>query len=142
MLHRCQYLCSELVTVTFEEAPGEIRQHHANLEEISTESAVVLLDEEPRLGAAISIALSSCDLYGTVVARMFDTVLGWFVTIRLDAASMWNRLSAPPKYLLELCACSLPGVSGTKVSALEGTRNTEENVPVIFLGFEAQTGVS
>ncbi len=57
MDHSCQYLCSELVTVTYEEQPGEIRQTTANLEEISTTCAVVLLEEKPKVGCPISLAV-------------------------------------------------------------------------------------
>src|SRR5579859_3572372 len=100
MAYSCQYLCSELVTVTYEEQPGRIRQGIANLEEISDRAAVVLLDDELSLGAPISLAIKDRDLYGTVVSRLFDALLGWYVTIQFDAASLWNRFLMAPRNLL------------------------------------------
>jgi hypothetical protein len=137
MDHTCQFLCSELVTVTYEEQPGEIRQATANLEEISTTSAVVLLDEKPKLGASISLSIRNRDLFGVISATLYDATLGWFAIVALDAASLWNRQWITPKHLLEICACSLEGATGTKAHTLENTRNTEENVPVSFVVSEA-----
>jgi len=137
MLHTCQFLCSELITVTYEKQPGEIRQTIANLEEISTASAVVLLDEEPQLGASISLAIKGRDLFGVIGARLHDAALGWFAIVALDAGSLWNREWFAPKHLLEICGCSLEGATNRKARALENTRNTEENVPVNFVASEA-----
>ena len=130
MLHTCQYLCSELITVTYEEQPGEIRQTIANLEEISTTSAVVLLEEKPKLGVSISLAIKGRDLFGVIGARLHDAALGWFAIVALDAGSLWNRDWFSPKHLLEICGCSLKGATRDKARTLENTRNTEENVPV------------
>jgi hypothetical protein len=137
MVHSCQYLCSELVTVTYEEQPGEIRQTIANLEEISENCAVVLLEEKPSLGACISLASKGRDLFGVIRARLYDATLGWFVIIALDAASLWHREWFSPRHLLAMCACSLQDATQTKIGSLENTRNTEENVPVNFVASEA-----
>ena len=137
MIHSCQFLCSELVTVTFEQQPGEIRQTVANLEEISTDSAVVLLDEKPNLGASISLSIKGRDLFGVVKGCLHDAALGWFAIIALDAASLWSRDWFSPKHLLAMCMCSLEGATHTKARALENTRNTEEIVPVNFVVSEA-----
>ena len=137
MPHSCQYLCSELVTVTYEEQPGEIRQATANLEEISTTSAVVLLEEKPTLGSAISLAVKDRDLFGVITSSLYDATLGWFVTVTLDAASMWRREWLSPKHLLAMCACSFEGTTPSKAQALENTRDTEEIVPVRFVWSEA-----
>jgi hypothetical protein len=137
MDHNCQFLCSELVTVTYEEQPGEIRQMTANLEEISATSAVVLLEEKPSLGSTISLSIKGRDLFGVIKGSLYDATLGWFVIVALDAASLWNRDWFAPKHLLEICGCSLEGATGTKAHTLENTRNTEENVPVSFVVSEA-----
>jgi hypothetical protein len=133
MAHSCQYLCSELVTVTYEEQPGEIRQAIANLEEISTTSAVVLLEEKPSLGSSISLSIKNRDLFGVISASIYDATLGWFIVITLDAASMWHRDWFTPKHLLTMCTNSFEEATRTKAQALESTRNTEENVPVSFV---------
>jgi hypothetical protein len=137
MDHNCQFLCSELVTVTYEEQPGEIRQMTANLEEISSTSAVVLLEEKPSLGSTISLSIKGRDLFGVIKGSLYDATLGWFVIVALDAASLWNRDWFSPKHLLEICGCSLEGATGAKAHTLENTRNTEENVPVSFVVSEA-----
>src|SRR5271154_5603472 len=136
MAHSCQFLCSELVTVTYEEQPGEIRQTTANLEEISATCAVVLLEEKPKLGSSISLAIKDHDLFGVIKASLYDATLGWFVIVALDAASRWNRDWFSPKHLLAMCRCSLEGATRTKAQALENTRVTEENVPVSFVWSE------
>jgi hypothetical protein len=137
MAHSCQFLCSELVTVTYEEQPGEIRQTTANLEEISTTCAVVLLEEEPKLGSSISLSIKNRDLLGVIMASLYDATLGWFATVALDASSLWSREWFAPQHLLEICGCSLEGATQTKARTLENTRNTEENVPVSFVVAEA-----
>ena len=58
MVHSCQYLCSELVTVTYEEQPGEIRQTTANLEEISTDLRRGVAGGEAELRLSLSRCLS------------------------------------------------------------------------------------
>jgi hypothetical protein len=137
MAHSCHYLCSELVTVTYEELPGEIRQSTANLEEISTTSAVVLLEQEPHVGSSISLAIKGRDLFGVISSSLYDATLGWFVTVTLDTASMWRSEWFSPKHLLALCGCSFEGATRTKAQTSENTRNTEENVPVRFVWSEA-----
>jgi hypothetical protein len=137
MDHSCLYLCSELVTVTLEEQPGEIRQTIANLEEIAWDCAVVLLEEEPKLGASISLAVKDRDLFGVIKASLHDAALGWYAIVGLDAASRWRREWFRPQHLLEICGCSLGGVTWTKAKSLESTRNTEENLPVSFVALQA-----
>lgn len=133
MEHSCQYLCSELVTVTYEEQPGEIRQATANLEEISTTCAVVLLEEKPKVGSPISLAVKGRDLFGQIKAALYDTALGWFAVVALDANSLWNADWFSPQHMLGICGSCLEGATKTKAQTPENTRNTEENVPVSFL---------
>jgi len=133
MVHSCRYLCSELVTVLYEDQPGEVCQVTANLEEISTTSAVVLLEERPRLGAPISLEIKGHDLYGIVTSSLYDATLGWFVSITLDPESCWRRESITPRHLLAVCSCSWEETTQTKARALETAQITEENVPVSYL---------
>lgn len=133
----CQYLCSELVTVTYEHQPGKIRQTMGNLEEISTHNAVVLLDDKPSLGASISLAVKDCDLFGIVSARIYDATLGWFAIVAWDAASLWSRDWFSPKHLVAICEFSLKGTTRTKGRTSENTTNTEENLPANFVLSEA-----
>jgi|SRR5208337_4958728 len=137
MCRTCQYLCSELVTVTSEDHAGELCQTIANLEEISTTRAVVLLSERPRLGSPISLSIKGHDLFGAITSSVYDAALGWFVTITLDVDSTWRRESFSPEHLLAVCGCSLEGATPTKARALENAQITEENVPVSFVVREA-----
>lgn len=137
MTHVCHYLCSELVTVTYENQPGEIRQTIANLEEIASDKAVFLVEEPPSLGTPISLAIQGRDLFGVVRARLHDAALGWFAIISLDAASEWCREWFAPKHLLAACGCSRQDSTSAKVPCLARTRNAEENVPVSFVGSQA-----
>ena len=109
----------------------------ANLEEISADCAVVLLDEEPSLGSPISLSVKDHDLFGVVKARVCDATLGWFAIVGLDAASRWNRDWFSPKHLLHVCECYSEDATEPKVQTLDNTRNTEENVPVNFVSSEA-----
>ena len=99
MTHVCHYLCSEIVTVTYEHQPGEIHQTIANLEEIASDEAVLLVDEPPNLGTPICLAIQGRDLFGVVQARLHDAALGWFAIVSLDAASRWRRKWFAPKHL-------------------------------------------
>ena len=137
MLHNCQYLCSELVTVTYEDQPGEILQTIANLEEISATGAVVLLEERPTVGSTISLSIKGRDLFGVIQGRLHDAILGWYTVVTFNAATLWNRDWMSPKHLVAVCECSLKNAMGSKGEALEPTRNTEEEVPVNFALSEA-----
>jgi hypothetical protein len=133
MDHSCHYLCSELVTVIYEEHPGKLCQATANLEEISMTSVVVLLDEKARLGSPISLTVKGRDLFGLITSRIYDATLGWFVSITLDADSTWRREGFSPEHLLAVCACSSDGATRTKARALENSKVTEENALASFL---------
>jgi|HubBroStandDraft_1064217.scaffolds.fasta_scaffold889543_1 hypothetical protein len=132
MDHSCRYLCSELVTVIYEDYPGKLCQSTANLEEISLTSVMVLLDEKPRVGSPISVTAKGRDLFGLVTSRIYDAALGWFVTITLDADSTWRREWFSPKHLLAVCGCSAEGATQTKARALESSKVTEENALASF----------
>jgi hypothetical protein len=137
MVHNCQYLCSELVTVTYEEEPGKICQTVANLEEISATGAVVLLEEQPSVGATISLSIQGRDVFGVIKGRLHDAVLGWYAMLAFDATSVWNHQWTKPKHLLAICDCSPIRGIATKVPTLERTSIAEENVPVNFVLSEA-----
>lgn len=137
MPHTCHYLCSEMITVTFEQQPGQIRQTVANLEEIASDQAVLLVPEPPRPGTPISLAIQGRDLFGVVRDRLHDASLGWFAFISLDAASTWTREWFAPKHLLAMCGCSQEALTRPKARYLESTSDAEENVPVNFVVSEA-----
>jgi hypothetical protein len=96
MNHR--YLCSELIALTFSDGRGQT----ANLEEIGENSALVLTEQPVRRGAKLNINCGSHTLKGTAEACRLDQLLGYFVEIRLDPASLWSPQWFAPEHLLVL----------------------------------------
>jgi hypothetical protein len=135
MNHSCEYLCSQLVTVMYEDQPGEFCQITANLEEISNASATVLMDEKPRLGTPISLTLKGRDLFGLITSRLRYTDIGWFATITLDPDSTWRREWFSPKHLLGVCVHCAKEAVPAKVKTLEMPQVTEENRQASFLSW-------
>jgi hypothetical protein len=135
MDHSCHYLCSELVTVIYEEQPGELHEAIANLEEISMTSATVLLREKPRVGSAICMTCKGHDLFGVVLSRNYDSKLGWFITVLLDANSTWRQEWFSPQYALAVCPCTAERPAVSKVLTLENLKITEENTLASFLSW-------
>lgn len=132
-----QYLCSELITVTYEQRLGQIQQAIANLEEISTSAAVVLLDEKPRLGVPISLTIQGHDLFGVIASRVYDETLGWFTSVIFDAASEWSPELFTPDHLLDASGCSVEGATKAKVMTLGHGLSAEQNMPVDFFLYVA-----
>ena len=85
-----RYLCSEIVSVLYEDRAHEIRQTHANLEEISSRSAMLLCDEPLEPALPVAFRSQGHDLYGTVASATYDRLLGWYIELRLDASSCWT----------------------------------------------------
>jgi hypothetical protein len=90
-----RYFCSQLVKLNF---LG--RRQTANLEEIGEDTAVVLSERPVPLGAKLRIDCGMHTLEGIAGACTFDTVLGFFVHIRLDRASRWSPRRFAPRHLL------------------------------------------
>src|SRR5581483_8319156 len=97
------HLCSELVTVLYEDRHRNTRRIVANLEEISPDSAVLLTEERLEPSLPITFCSREHDLYGCVESSCADEVLGWFTTVRLDRSSRWNGRWFLPGHFLSLC---------------------------------------
>src|SRR6266851_5241466 len=103
------YLCSELVSVVYEDRQKNLHQTTANLEDISSNSAELLLfDNILQSGSAISFCAKNHDLYGDVQTCEQDPVLGWFARIRLDKSSQWSGRKFIPAHFLPICSVSDP----------------------------------
>ena len=100
--NECLCQCSELVSVLFERNAGAIHQVVANLESISSGSATLLCEEEIESTTPISFCAKGHDLYGSVESTEFDSVLGWFTTVKLDRSSVWHRRMFVPNHFLAL----------------------------------------
>jgi hypothetical protein len=101
MSHR-RYLCSELVTLLYEDHFHCVRQTSANLEEISATHATLLVDEALEPGSPVSFYAKSQVLHGIVESGEFDQILGWFVKIELNSASRWDVRMFIPEHFLAL----------------------------------------
>ena len=98
-----RYLCSELVSILYEDGDRRVHQTTANLEDISAGSAELLLfDDILQPGSAISFCSKDHDLYGVVQSCEQDPILGWFARIRLDKSSQWSSRKFIPKHFLHL----------------------------------------
>jgi hypothetical protein len=137
MDHSCEYLCSDLVTVTYEDGDGQLCQATANLEAISAARLAILLDEKPRLGSVIFLTINDRDVFGQVMSTVHDSLLGWLVNIALAPDSTWTREWFSPKHLVPVCSCYRDHVTPTKALALESAKVTEENSLVSFLALQA-----
>jgi hypothetical protein len=93
-----RYPCSELINLTFSDGRGQ----SANLEEIGEISALVLTEQPVPRGAKLKIYCGGHTLKGIAGACSFDKILGYFVEIRLDAASRWSPQWFAPGHLLVL----------------------------------------
>jgi hypothetical protein len=115
-----RYLCSEMVTVLYEDRSRRTAEKTANLEEISSKTATLLLDEPLDPGQPISFTARGFDLYGEVESQDQDAILGWYVKIRLSRFSRWCGRMFVPEHFLALCASSASpapaiGADGTRV---------------------------
>jgi hypothetical protein len=100
----CRYMCSELVSVLYEDRSRGIYQAVGNLEEISSTGATILVDERLDPGLPISFHARGYDLHGIVESSDLDDDLGWFVKIELDSTSRWSGRMFVPAHFLALCA--------------------------------------
>jgi hypothetical protein len=97
-----RYLCSELVTVYYESAPGAIRQLAGNLEEISSETAVLLLDTSVRRGHALSFLAQNREFRSVVDSWVYEPPLGYFVSVRFSGGYQWREEDFRPEHLLKV----------------------------------------
>ena len=98
-----RYLCSELVSILYEDSDRRVHQTTANLEDISAGSAELLLfDDILQPGSAISFCSKDHDLYGVVQSCEQDPILGWFARIKLDKSSQWSGRKFIPEHFLPL----------------------------------------
>lgn len=99
-----RYMCSELVSVLFEERSGKIRNFTANLEDIGRTGATLLCERRVTAGTPISFCAKGRDLYGVVAASTRDPLLGWLVEIKFDPFSRWHPRLFVPQHFLALSA--------------------------------------
>ena len=97
-----RYICSELVRVDYEAAPGTIQQLDGNLEEISRAGAVLLLGASVRRGAAVSFRVQERRLRCVVDSWVYEPPLGYFVRVRFLDGYEWREEHFQPAHVLKL----------------------------------------
>jgi hypothetical protein len=93
-----RYLCSELVNVLYEDRSLILNQLVANLEEISSTHATLLVEERLQPGSAVSFHAKGHDLNGFVESCDYHEILGWIVEIEFDSRSRWNAAMFIPDH--------------------------------------------
>ena len=97
-----RYLCSELVRVDYEATPGIILELDANLEEISSSTAILLVDVSVRKGRPVSFQVQDRQMRGVVDSWVYEPPLGYFVSIRFDGGYEWHEEQFHPSHLLKV----------------------------------------
>ena len=97
-----RYLCSELVRVDYESAPGTTRQLTGNLEEISPTAAILLLDTSVRRGRVLSFLAQNRRVRGVVDSWVYEPPLGYFVSVRFSNGYEWREEHFRPEHLLKV----------------------------------------
>jgi hypothetical protein len=98
----CRYLCSELVRVDYESAPGTVEQLTGNLEEISPTAAVLLLDTSVRRGHALSFSAQNRRLHCVVDSWVYEPAIGYFVSVCFSGGYEWREEHFTPEHFLKL----------------------------------------
>jgi hypothetical protein len=107
-----RYLCSELVSLLYEDRFRNTHEAMANLEEISSTTVTLLSEKKLGSGRPISLRAQGHDLYGVVESSVFDPLLGWYTKVKLDRLSRWHERLFVPAHFLALCASTLAGDPG------------------------------
>jgi hypothetical protein len=108
---KLSYLCSELVSVLFEDQRCNTRSTFAVLEEISADSAILLSEERPPAGRPIAFSAKGHDFYGTVRSIDKDETLGYFTNVEFDARCRWQGQLFVPEHFFALCASTRQAVA-------------------------------
>ena len=97
-----RYLCSELVEVDYETAPGNFLKLDGNLEEIAPTGAILLLEVSVRRGNALTFRAQNRRLRGVVDSWLYEPPLGYFVTVRFEEGCEWREEDFRPAHILKL----------------------------------------
>lgn len=106
-----QFLCSEQVSVLYEDRRRKTCDAIANLEEIGSDRATLLLEAPLEIGQPITFRAREHDLYGVVESATPHRILGWYTTVKFDASSRWHARWFMPEHCLALCASASEDVA-------------------------------
>ncbi len=92
-------LCSELLNLHFRYKVGREREVKANLEEIWSTGALLLIDVRVPVATPTRFAAGGREFRGKVTARKFLKGLGYFVEVQFASNSHWSEQEYRPKHL-------------------------------------------
>lgn len=90
-----RYLCSQLVTLVYEEGETIV-----NLEEIQESGCVVESEEEVGEGASVELRCGAADFRGTVKKAEAHR-FGWRIAVEFSPATLWKPGSFRPEHLFD-----------------------------------------
>ena len=95
-----RFLCSDLVTLRWSEAPRRERSEVVVLENISASGAAVQSEVLVPDSARVRMICGKCEFRGTVRSSYWRDG-GYFIGIAFDADSKWSKARYQPKHLLD-----------------------------------------
>src|ERR1700722_10423981 len=93
-------LCSEILNLHLKPKAGREREIEANLEEIWSTGALLLMDVRVPLTSAMWFTAGDRKFRGKVTARRFLKGLGYYVEVRFASNSYWSEQKYRPQHLL------------------------------------------
>lgn len=100
-----QYLCSELVRVRLMDG-GRRRWTVGILEQISSQSAKLQLEEKPAIGSRVRVGAAGREkpwrFDGRVVAVQYEAALGYYVDVLFETGVRWRECDYKPEHLLAI----------------------------------------
>lgn len=93
-------LCADLVDVRWNDKSGRLRKTVANLEDISLSGACLQMDSPIPHDTQVFISHPKGELQGQVRYCVYREI-GYFVGLRFEDGSKWNRQLFRPQHLLD-----------------------------------------
>jgi len=94
-------MCSELVTVFYQDSQGRSRRVVANLEDISLCGVCLLVDDPVPINSSLRICHPKGEFSGNVRYCLFREI-GYFLGVQFDEGSRWSPDVWRPRHLLDL----------------------------------------
>jgi hypothetical protein len=94
-------LCADLVEICWWDQTGAVHTVIANIEDISTQGASVILDIALSAGAEVRIRCLRGEFTGAVSYCRHEPDFGYVAGIEFTGGSRWNRRKYRPRHLLD-----------------------------------------
>jgi hypothetical protein len=92
-------LCSEIISLHFQDGAGPDRELKANLEEIWQAGAILWTDVRIRQYTSLWFRGGGFEFQGEVIGNTVLNGLGYFIEMRFDRACSWSEQKYRPKHL-------------------------------------------